>query len=79
MHRQNILEYISYLNNVKVLNAKTINHKISNLAKFNELLIQKESQQDQRILKTDMIKVQTVYTSSIQIIELDVKKIYEVC
>lgn len=62
-----------------MLNAKTINHKISNLAKFNELLIQKESQQDQRILKADMIKVQTAYTSSIQIVELDVKKIYEVC
>ena len=56
-----------------MLNAKTINHKISNLAKFNELLIQKESQQDQRILKADMIKVQTAY-SSIQIVELDVKK-----
>ncbi|USP55923.1 Tyrosine recombinase XerD (plasmid) [Bacillus thuringiensis] len=74
MYRQNILEYISYLKNVKMLNAKSINHKISSLAKFNEFLIQKGSQQDQVILKTDMIKVQTVYASPTQIVELDVKK-----
>ncbi|MDZ4417114.1 TnP I resolvase [Bacillus cereus] len=74
LYRQNILEYISYLKNVKMLNAKTINHKISSLAKFNEFLIQKGSQQDQVILKTDMIKVQTVYASPTQIVELDVKK-----
>ncbi|PGT99568.1 transposase [Bacillus cereus] len=74
LYRQNILEYISYLKNVKMLNAKTINHKISSLAKFNEFLIQKGSQQDQVILKTDMIKVQTAYASPTQIVELDVKK-----
>ncbi|MED3923364.1 TnP I resolvase [Priestia aryabhattai] len=74
LYRQNILEYISYLKNVKMLNAKSINHKISSLAKFNEFLIQKGSQQDQVILKTDMIKVQTVYASPTQIVELDVKK-----
>lgn len=74
LYRQNILEYISYLKNVKMLNAKTISHKISSLAKFNEFLIQKGSQQDQVILKTDMIKVQTVYASPTQIVELDVKK-----
>lgn len=71
--RQNILEYISYLKNVKMLNAKTINHKISSLAKFNEFLIHKGSQQDQVILKIDMIKVQTAYASPTQIVELDVK------
>ncbi|WP_392355583.1 TnP I resolvase (plasmid) [Bacillus sp. A01H] len=74
LYRQNILEYISYLKNVKMLNAKTINHKISSLAKFNEFLIQKGSQQDQVILKTDMIKIQTAYASPTQIVELDVKK-----
>ncbi|MED3063919.1 TnP I resolvase [Bacillus thuringiensis] len=74
LYRQNILEYISYLKNVKMLNAKSINHKISSLAKSNEFLIQKGSQQDQVILKTDMIKVQTVYASPTQIVELDVKK-----
>ncbi len=79
LYRQNILEYISYLKNVKMLNAKSINHKISSLAKFNEFLIQKGSQQDQVILKTDMIKVQTVYASPTQIVELDVKSFYKVC
>ncbi|PGM91585.1 TnP I resolvase [Bacillus cereus] len=74
LYRQNILEYISYLKNVEMLNAKTINHKISALAKFNEFLIQKGIQQDQVILKTDMIKVQTAYASPTQIVELDVKK-----
>ncbi|WP_346655336.1 tyrosine-type recombinase/integrase [Bacillus cereus] len=74
LYRQNILEYISYLKNVKMLNAKTINHKISALAKLNKFLIQKGIQQDQVILKTDMIKVQTAYASPTQIVELDVKK-----
>ncbi|MHA2894749.1 tyrosine-type recombinase/integrase [Bacillus cereus] len=74
LYRQNILEYISYLKNVKILNAKTINNKISGLAKFNEFLIKKGIQQDQVILKTDMIKVQTAYASPTQIVELDVKK-----
>ncbi|MGE6553528.1 TnP I resolvase [Bacillus mycoides] len=74
LYRQNILEYISYLKNIKMLNAKTINHKISSLAKFNEFLIQKGSQQDQVILKTDMIKIQTAYASPTKIVELDVKK-----
>ncbi|GAB6524185.1 hypothetical protein bcgnr5386_53160 [Bacillus cereus] len=57
-----------------MLNVKTINHKISSLAKFNEFLIQTGIQQDQVILKTDMIKVQTAYASPTQIVELDVKK-----
>lgn len=69
-----LTSYISYLKNVKMLNAKTINHKISSLAKFNEFLIKKGSQQDQVILKTDTIKVQTAYASPPQIVELDVKK-----
>ncbi|WP_161520542.1 tyrosine-type recombinase/integrase [Bacillus cereus] len=73
LYRQNILEYISYLKNVKMLNAKTINHKISGLAKFNEFLVKEGIQQDRVIFKADMIKIQNAYASPTQIVELDVK------
>ncbi|MHB1044276.1 MAG: site-specific integrase [Eubacteriales bacterium] len=35
LYRQNILEYISFLKTVKVQNARTINHKLSSLSKYN--------------------------------------------
>lgn len=73
LYRQNVLEYISYLKNVKILNAKTINHKISSLSKFNTFLIEEKLQQDQVVFKTDKIKVQTFYASPTKITEMDVK------
>ena len=38
LHRQNIIDYKNYLINVKKLNSKTVNNKISALRKFNEFL-----------------------------------------
>lgn len=74
LYRQNVLEYISFLKNIKTLNAKTINHKISGLAKFNAFLIHEGIQNEQVIFKTDMMKVQTPYVSPTQITDIDVKK-----
>ncbi|MFB9759307.1 tyrosine-type recombinase/integrase [Ectobacillus funiculus] len=74
LYRQNVLEYISFLKNIKILNAKTINHKISSLAKFNAFLIQENIQSDQVVSKADMMKIQTSYASPTKITDLDVKK-----
>ncbi|PEO58437.1 tyrosine-type recombinase/integrase [Bacillus wiedmannii] len=73
LYRQNVLEYISFLRNIRMLNAKTINHKVSGLAKFNAFLIQEGIQEDQVIFKTDMMKVQTSYASPTKITDIEVK------
>lgn len=74
LYRQNILEYISFLKTVKVQNARTINHKLSSLAKYNEYLIERGIQQDLVINKKDMIKVQVEYASPTKVTELEVKQ-----
>lgn len=55
LYRPNILEYKSYLKNIRVLNAKTINTKLSALIKFNEFL----QPENIVIIKKDFIKVQS--------------------
>lgn len=74
LYRQNVLEYIGYVKAVKTLNAKTINHKLSSLAKYNEYLIQLGIQNDIVINKGDMIKVQAEYASPTNVTELEVKQ-----
>jgi len=74
LYRQNILEYISFLKTVKVQNARTINHKLSSLAKYNEYLIEQGVQKELVIIKKDMIKVQTAYASPTKVTELEVKQ-----
>ncbi|MCY9732166.1 tyrosine-type recombinase/integrase [Paenibacillus alvei] len=74
LYRQNVLDYMSYLKNIKLNNAKTINHKLSSLRSYNDFLISSGIQNDAVIQKTDMIKVQTEYTSPTQVTELEVKQ-----
>ena len=74
LYRQNVLDYVSYLKNIKLNNAKTINHKLSSLRSYNDFLIASGIQNDVVIQKTDMIKVQTEYASPTQVTELEVKQ-----
>ncbi|MEB9892807.1 tyrosine-type recombinase/integrase [Bacillus cereus] len=74
LYRQNVLDYVSYLKNIKLNNAKTINHKLSSLRSYNDFLISLGIQNDAVIQKTDMIKVQTEYASPTQVTELEVKQ-----
>lgn len=74
LYRQNILEYISFLKTVKIQNARTINHKLSSLAKYNEYLIEQGVQKDLVIIKKDMIKIRTAYASPTKVTELEVKQ-----
>jgi integrase/recombinase XerD len=41
LYRENILDYISYLRNIKKDTGRTINSKISALIKYNEFLVEK--------------------------------------
>ena len=63
LYRENILDYISYLRNIKKDSGKTTNCKISALVKFNEFLIVSGVQQDQVISKRDNIKIQKSYAN----------------
>jgi integrase/recombinase XerD len=74
MYRQNVLDYVSFLKNIKLNNAKTINHKLSSLRSYNDFLISSGIQSDMVIQKTDMIKFQTDYASPTQVTEVEVKQ-----
>jgi len=74
LYRQNVLDYINYLKNIKINNARTINHKLSSLRSYNNFLISLGVQDDIVIDKTDMIKVQTQYASPTKVTELEVKQ-----
>lgn len=63
LYRANILDYISYLKNIKKANAKTVNAKLSALMSFNEYLIKQGIQNDIVLTKKDNIKIQNQYAS----------------
>lgn len=74
LYRQNILEYIGFLKNMKTQNARTINRKSSSLTNYNEFLIDENVQQELVINKGDMIKIQAEYASPTKVTELEVKQ-----
>ncbi|KJS11947.1 MAG: TnP I resolvase [Peptococcaceae bacterium BRH_c8a] len=74
LYRQNVLDYVSYLKNIKMNNAKTINHKLSSLRSYNEFLIHTNVQDEMVIYKSDMIKIQTEYASPTKVTEIEVKQ-----
>ena len=63
LYRENILDYISYLRNIKKDNGRSINCKISALIKYNEFLVANGIQQDQVVSKNDNIKIQQTYAN----------------
>lgn len=73
LYRENILDFKSYLINIKKLNAKSVNTKIAALMKFNEFLLCRNIQNDIVLFKTDYIKVQTEYASPAIITKQDVE------
>jgi len=79
LYRENILDYKSYLVNIKKyrgrnLNAKTVNSKMSSLRAFNRFLVDKNIQTDSVIRNEDMIKTQINYANPAEINKLDVEK-----
>ena len=74
LYRQNVLDYVNYLRNIKLNNAKTINHKLSSLRSYNDFLISSGIQKDKVIQRSDMLKVQLEYSSPTHVSELEVKQ-----
>lgn len=78
LYRENILEYKSFLINVKKfkgknLNAKTINAKLSALAFLNKFLIEQKVQDEVVINDSDMIKIQINYANPTDINKAEVE------
>lgn len=69
LYRENIIEYISYLKNIKKLNYHSINSKIAALIKFNEFM-----QPDNLVIsKKDTLRVQNSIANPTDITKKDVE------
>lgn len=68
LYRENVLDYKSYLLNIrkykgKSLNGKTVNNKLSSLLCFNEYLVEEKHQEDIVLKKKDLIKLQSDFVN----------------
>lgn len=63
LYRINVLDYISYLRNVKRLTNRSINAKLSALQSFNDYLIEEGAQTDIVLTEKDHLKVQIGYAN----------------
>jgi len=74
LYRENVLDYLSYLQTVKENNAKTINTKVSALIKFNNFLRECHIQEEMVINKNDRIRVQEPLVSPTKISKQEVEQ-----
>lgn len=77
LDRQDIIAYKVYLKNSKRQDAKTINHKLSSLKKYNEYLIDINAMDTMIILKKDMCKIQAEFANPTDITKTDVKRFFD--
>ena len=61
LHRANVLEYISYMRNVRGYHPKTVNHHLSSLRSLNEYLITNGRQTEAAVVDSDFMKVVHVF------------------
>lgn len=63
LYRANVLEYISYMRNIKGYSPKTVNHHLSSLRSYNDWLIESGRQTETVVVKNDFMKIQLQYAS----------------
>lgn len=73
LYHTNILDFRSYLQNIKKLKFKSIDTKLSSLTSFNEFLVQNGSQKDLVITAEDRLKFQPEIASPTDITKQDVE------
>lgn len=73
LYRANVLEYISYMRNIKGYNPKTVNHHLSSLRSLNEYLILNGRQKEAAVLDSDFMKIQISYASPCTVEKKDVE------
>ncbi len=73
LYRANVLEYISYMRNVRGYHPKTVNHHLSSLRSLNEYLVQSGRQTEAAVLDGDFMKIQIQYASPCTVEKKDVE------
>lgn len=73
LYRANVLEYISYMRNVRGYHPKTVNHHLSSLRSLNEYLVQIGRQTEAAVLDSDFMKIQIQYASPCTVEKKDVE------
>ena len=73
LYHTNILDFRSYLQNIKKLKFKSIDTKLSSLTSFNEFLVQIGVQKDLVITAEDRLKFQQEIASPAEIEKKDVE------
>ena len=63
LYHTNILDYRSYLQNIKRLKFNSINAKLSALSCFNQFLIETKDQEDDAVVSEDRLKFQQMIAS----------------
>ena len=58
LYRANVLEYISYMRNIKGYHARTVNNHLSSLRKLNEYLVSAGLQTETAVVDSDFMKIQ---------------------
>ncbi|WP_155894694.1 hypothetical protein [Bacillus sp. 37MA] len=74
LHRQNVKEYVSYVQTVKNVKPKTINTKLNALAKLNEFLVNEGIQSDRVFTKKEYMKVQQPFDSLAKVEYKDIER-----
>ena len=73
LYRTNVLEYISYMRNIRGYHPKTVNHHLSSLRSLNEYLVQIGRQTEAAVLDNDFMKIQIQYASPCTVEKKDVE------
>lgn len=63
LYRANVLDYISFMRNIKHYNPKSVNNHLSSLRCFNEYLITSARQTEIIVLDRDFMKIQNQYAN----------------
>lgn len=63
LYRSNVLEYISYMRNIRGYSPKSVNNHLSALRCLNKYLVQSGRQSGMAVLDSDFMKVQIQYAS----------------
>ncbi len=73
LYRSNILDYISYMRNIRGYHPRTVNNHLSSLKSLNEYLVASGAQTEAAVLDSDFMKVQIQYASPCTVEKKDVE------
>lgn len=73
LYRANVLDYKSYMRNIKNYSPKSVNNHLSSLRCYNEFLIETGVQTEMAILKNDFMKIQVQYANPCTVEKKDVE------